>query len=60
MDKIARLREMIEQAKTICVFTGAGISTPSGIPDSVRKTGFTAREAREGTRRRRLSPTAFS
>ena len=40
MDKIARLREMIEQAKTICVFTGAGISTPSGIPDFRSENGL--------------------
>lgn len=33
MDDWERLREMIESAKRIVAFTGAGISTESGIPD---------------------------
>ena len=33
MDDIERLRDMIGQAKRIVAFTGAGISTESGIPD---------------------------
>src|SRR4030043_2474238 len=32
-EKIARVVEMIAQAKNIVVFTGAGVSTESGIPD---------------------------
>jgi len=32
-DKIDRLREMIAQSRRAVVFTGAGISTESGIPD---------------------------
>lgn len=32
-DKISKLKQMIESSKKICVFTGAGISCPSGIPD---------------------------
>lgn len=40
MDKIARLHEMIVSARTICVFTGAGISTPSGIPDFRSENGL--------------------
>jgi NAD-dependent deacetylase len=32
-DDIASLRNMIEQARRIVVFSGAGISTESGIPD---------------------------
>lgn len=31
--KIIRLREIIQNSRRICVFTGAGISCPSGIPD---------------------------
>lgn len=31
--KIAKLQEMIDTTNKICVFTGAGISCPSGIPD---------------------------
>jgi NAD-dependent deacetylase len=33
MDQVERLREMIGSAKRIVAFTGAGISTESGIPD---------------------------
>jgi NAD-dependent deacetylase len=33
MDDVARLREMIGSANRIVAFTGAGISTESGIPD---------------------------
>src|SRR3954463_9837572 len=32
-DRAAQLREMIDDAARIVVFTGAGISTESGIPD---------------------------
>nr|WP_169907633.1 hypothetical protein [Priestia abyssalis] len=34
---IAQLQQWIDQAKTITFFTGAGISTESGIPDFVLK-----------------------
>jgi NAD-dependent deacetylase len=33
MDDIERLKEAIGSAKRIVAFTGAGISTESGIPD---------------------------
>jgi NAD-dependent deacetylase len=33
MDQVAALRRMIEAARRVAVFTGAGISTESGIPD---------------------------
>ena len=33
MEKIELLKEAIKKAQNICVFTGAGISCPSGIPD---------------------------
>lgn len=32
-DDVVRLRDMIEAAGTVVIFTGAGISTESGIPD---------------------------
>ena len=32
-EKIAKFAEIIHDANDICVFTGAGISVPSGIPD---------------------------
>jgi NAD-dependent deacetylase len=37
---IAELRHMIEEAQRIVVFTGAGISTESGIPDFRSPTGI--------------------
>ena len=33
MDDIKKLKEMIEESKYIVAFTGAGVSTESGIPD---------------------------
>ena len=33
LDKIEELKKIIDKSKDICVFTGAGISVPSGIPD---------------------------
>lgn len=33
MEEIKRLKSMIEEAEKIVLFTGAGISVPSGIPD---------------------------
>ena len=33
MEKYQKLKEIIQNAKDIVVFTGAGISVPSGIPD---------------------------
>lgn len=32
-EKITALKKMIDESRKICVFTGAGISCPSGIPD---------------------------
>jgi NAD-dependent deacetylase len=32
-DQIAALQEMVDQARTVAGFTGAGISTESGVPD---------------------------
>ena len=33
MDKYKQLKEIIEKSEKIVLFTGAGISVPSGIPD---------------------------
>ena len=33
MDQIERLARALKDSKRLCVFTGAGISVPSGIPD---------------------------
>ncbi len=40
MDKIARLKEMIEKSNRIVFFGGAGVSTESGIPDFRSKDGL--------------------
>lgn len=40
MDKIEKLKEIIDNAKKIVVFTGAGISTESGIKDFRGKDGI--------------------
>lgn len=44
MDKIKKLKEIIDNSKNICVFTGAGISCPSGIPDFRSADGLYNRE----------------
>lgn len=33
MDSIQKLHDILQQSRHLCVFTGAGISVPSGIPD---------------------------
>ena len=40
MEKIQALKEAISTANKICVFTGAGISCPSGIPDFRSENGL--------------------
>ncbi len=40
MDKIARLKEMIDASSRIVFFGGAGVSTESGIPDFRSKDGL--------------------
>ena len=40
MDNIEKLNEIIETSKNIVLFTGAGISVPSGIPDFRSKGGL--------------------
>lgn len=40
MDKIEKLINMIKECKNIVVFTGAGVSTESGIPDFRSKDGL--------------------
>lgn len=44
--KYAQLKDMIERSDKICVFTGAGISCPSGIPDFRSADGLYNRESR--------------
>ena len=40
LTKIERLRQIIDESKNLCVFTGAGISCPSGIPDFRAENGI--------------------
>jgi NAD-dependent deacetylase len=40
LEKISELKKEIEKANKICVFTGAGISCPSGIPDFRSENGL--------------------
>ena len=42
MDGVAALRRIIEEAEHVSIFTGAGISTESGIPDFRSPTGIWA------------------
>ena len=67
-DEIEQLRNVLESARRLVIFTGAGISTESGIPDFRSPGGFWSRqapidfddflaseEAREETWRRRIA-----
>ena len=40
MDSVSQLQEMIDRAKRIVFFGGAGVSTASGIPDFTGKDGL--------------------
>lgn len=40
MDQIDALRRILDESRTLCVFTGAGISCPSGIPDFRSESGL--------------------
>lgn len=39
-EKIKELKELIDKSNKIVVFTGAGVSTESGIPDFRSKDGL--------------------
>lgn len=45
-EKIKKLKKIIDQSESICVFTGAGISCPSGIPDFRSADGLYNRETK--------------
>lgn len=47
-EKIQRLKRIIESSQRICVFTGAGISCPSGIPDFRSESGLYKTQNRFG------------
>ncbi|MGN1417875.1 MAG: NAD-dependent protein deacylase [Acutalibacteraceae bacterium] len=44
MENIQKLKNIIDESQNICVFTGAGISCPSGIPDFRSADGLYNRE----------------
>ncbi|OXB92047.1 hypothetical protein B9L23_12400 [Parageobacillus galactosidasius] len=44
MEKIKELAQLIQNAKNITIFTGAGMSTESGIPDFRSKNGIYSQE----------------
>lgn len=48
LDKIERLKDLIENSKEIVLFTGAGISVPSGIPDFRSANGIYSNKTKEG------------
>lgn len=45
-EKIKQLKQFIDESERICVFTGAGISCPSGIPDFRSSDGLYNRESK--------------
>lgn len=45
-EKIKKLKKIIDESERICVFTGAGISCPSGIPDFRSADGLYNRESK--------------
>lgn len=48
MEDVARLKEFVDKHQRLCVLTGAGISTESGIPDyRSAKVGLYARSNRK-------------
>lgn len=47
-EKINELKTIIEKSERICVFTGAGISCPSGIPDFRSENGIYKTKSRFG------------
>lgn len=47
-EKINELKKIIENSERICVFTGAGISCPSGIPDFRSEKGIYKTQSRFG------------
>lgn len=46
--QVNHLAHLVEQAKTVCVFTGAGASTESGIPDYRSRFGIWTKMEEEG------------
>ena len=49
-DKYAKLKSLIKSSNSIVVFTGAGISVPSGIPDFRSATGVFSERTKTGYR----------
>lgn len=47
-DKYAKFKSLIKSSRSIVVFTGAGISVPSGIPDFRSATGIFSEKTKRG------------
>ena len=59
MDGVSELQEMIDRAKRIVFFGGAGVSTASGIPDFTGEDGLYRRKYGELTPEMMLSQSFF-
>ena len=59
MDSVSQLQEMIDRAKRIVFFGGAGVSTSSGIPDFTGKDGLYRQKYGELTPEMMLSQSFF-
>ena len=59
MDSVSQLQEMIDRAKRIVFFGGAGVSTASGIPDFTGKDGLYRQKYGELTPEMMLSQSFF-
>lgn len=59
MDKYEQLRRIIKESQSIVVFTGAGISVPSGIPDFRSARGVYSQEYKQYSPEEIISHTFF-
>lgn len=58
-EKIKKLKKIIDDSESICVFTGAGISCPSGIPDFRSADGLYNKESGIGYRPEEIISHSF-
>ncbi len=58
-EKIKVLKDLIEKANKICVFTGAGISVPSGIPDFRSANGIYSQKYKQTLRPEEIISHSF-
>lgn len=58
-EKISVLKNLIEKSNKICVFTGAGISVPSGIPDFRSANGIYSQKYKQNFRPEEIISHSF-